>query len=107
MTRRLWPAAVAVIASLILAGCSGIPQSGAPRIGQPVQGAEDPEVQFIADSPQAGASQEDILRGFIDAASSPREDYATAREFLAPKIRSKSPKGSNSPKCARFAAMRW
>jgi hypothetical protein len=53
-----------------------------------VSGAEDPEVQFIADSPQAGASQEEILRGFIDAASSPREDYATAREFLAPKIQS-------------------
>jgi hypothetical protein len=78
---------MAVVASLVLGGCSGIPQSGAPRIGQPVPGAEDPEVQFIADSPQAGASQEAILRGFIDAASSPREDYATAREFLAPKIR--------------------
>lgn len=88
MKRRSWAAAIAVTASLILAGCSGIPQSGAPRIGQPVPGAEDPEVQFIADSPQAGASQEEILRGFIDAASSPREDYATAREFLAPKIRS-------------------
>lgn len=80
--------AVAVAASLLLAGCSGIPQSGAPRIGQPVTGAEDPEVQFIADSPQAGATQEQILRGFIDAASSPREDYATAREYLAPTIRS-------------------
>lgn len=88
MKRRIWATAVAVTVSLILAGCSGIPQSGAPRIGQPVPGAEDPEVQFIADSPQAGASQEEILRGFIDAASSPREDYATAREFLAPKIRS-------------------
>jgi hypothetical protein len=88
MKARTWSLAVAVIASLVLAGCSGIPHSGAPRIGQPVPGAEDPEVQFIADSPQAGATQEQILRGFIDAASSPREDYATAREFLAPKIRS-------------------
>ncbi|WP_411722109.1 GerMN domain-containing protein [Mycetocola sp.] len=88
MRARTWSAALAVVASLVLVGCSGIPQSGAPRIGQPVPGAEDPEVQFIADSPQAGASQEAILRGFIDAASSPREDYATAREFLAPKIQS-------------------
>ena len=88
MRFRSWSVAVAVVAALALAGCSGIPQSGAPRIGQPVPGAEDPEVQFIADSPQAGATQEEILRGFIDAASSPREDYATAREFLAPKIRS-------------------
>jgi hypothetical protein len=87
MRPRTWPVVMAVVASLVLGGCSGIPQSGAPRIGQPVPGAEDPEVQFIADSPQAGASQEAILRGFIDAASSPREDYATAREFLAPKIR--------------------
>ncbi|MET4639037.1 GerMN domain-containing protein [Mycetocola sp. 2940] len=88
MRFRIRSIAVAVAASLLLAGCSGIPQSGAPRIGQPVTGAEDPEVQFIADSPQAGATQEQILRGFIDAASSPREDYATAREYLAPKIRS-------------------
>ncbi|MET0932998.1 MAG: GerMN domain-containing protein [Mycetocola sp.] len=88
MRFRIRSIAVAVLASLLLAGCSGIPQSGAPRIGQPVTGAEDPEVQFIANSPQAGASQEEILRGFIDAASSPREDYATAREYLAPKIRS-------------------
>lgn len=79
--------AAAVAAVLILSGCSGIPQSGAPRIGQPVEGAGDPEVQFIANSPQAGASQEEILRGFIDAASSPREDYATAREYLSPDIR--------------------
>lgn len=88
MTSRIRSIAVAVVSVLLLAGCSGIPHSGAPRIGQPVTGAEDPEVQFIADSPQAGASQEQILRGFIDAASSPREDYATAREYLAPKIRS-------------------
>jgi hypothetical protein len=88
MNARAGSVIVALVASLVLAGCSGIPQSGAPRIGQPVAGTEDPEVQFIADSPQAGATQEEILRGFIDAASSPREDYATAREFLAPKIRS-------------------
>ena len=80
-------AAVALAASLLLAGCAGIPQGGAPRIGQPVTGAEDPEVQFIAKGPEAGASQEQILRGFIDAASSPREDYATAREYLAPEIK--------------------
>ncbi|GHD42775.1 hypothetical protein D9V29_00640 [Mycetocola manganoxydans] len=86
-SRRL-PVTVAVLAAVILSGCSGIPQSGAPRIGQPVEGAGDPEVQFIANSPEAGASQEEILRGFIDAASSPREDYATAREYLAPDIRS-------------------
>lgn len=80
-------AAVALLASLLLAGCAGIPQSGPPRIGQPVTGAEDAEVQFIAKGPEAGATQEQILRGFIDAASSPREDYATAREYLAPAIR--------------------
>lgn len=80
-------AAIALAASLLLAGCAGIPQGGAPRIGQPVTGAEDPEIQFIAKGPEAGASQEQILRGFIDAASSPREDYATAREYLAPEIK--------------------
>ncbi len=87
MTRKTWATAVALVVTLFLAGCAGIPQSGAPRIGQPVTGAEDPEVQFIAKGPEAGASQEQILRGFIDAASSPRDDYGTAREYLAPAIK--------------------
>ena len=86
-TTRVRTAVAALLATLLLAGCAGIPQSGAPRIGQPVTGAEDAEVQFIAKGPEAGATQEQILRGFIDAASSPREDYATAREYLAPAIR--------------------
>lgn len=88
MRTRILSTGVAVAVVLLLAGCAGIPQSGAPRIGQPVEGAEDADVEFLPEGPEAGASQERILRGFIDAASSPREDYATAREYLAPDIRS-------------------
>ena len=87
MRSRILTATVAVAAALLLAGCAGIPQSGAPRIGQPVERAEDAEVEFLPEGPESGASQERILRGFIEAASSPREDYATAREYLAPEIR--------------------
>lgn len=87
MRRRILSTAVAVAVTVLLAGCAGIPQSGPPRIGQPVEGAEDADVEFLPEGPESGASQEGILRGFIDAASSPREDYATAREYLAPEIR--------------------
>ncbi|MET1053350.1 MAG: GerMN domain-containing protein [Mycetocola sp.] len=87
MRSRFWTAAVAVVAALALSGCAGIPQSGAPRVGQPVEGTEDAEFQFNPKGPAAGASQEQILRGFIGAASSPREDYATAREYLAADLR--------------------
>ncbi|NDD75789.1 MAG: hypothetical protein EBZ40_12590, partial [Gammaproteobacteria bacterium] len=38
---------------------------------------------FLPASPELGASPEQILRGFIDAASSPQNDYAVAREFLS------------------------
>ena len=89
--RRLRNTAVTALAlalAVLVTGCAGIPQSGAPQIGQVVPTDEDPEVEFLAQGPEKDATQEQILRGFIDAASSPRDDYATAREYLSPAIRS-------------------
>ena len=92
MTRRRLRSTLATGLALALAvlatGCAGIPQSGAPQIGQVVPTDEDPEIEFLAQGPEKDATQEQILRGFIDAASSPRDDYATAREYLSPSIRS-------------------
>ncbi|GGF01182.1 LpqB family beta-propeller domain-containing protein [Mycetocola zhadangensis] len=92
MTRRRLRSTLATGLALALAvlvtGCAGIPQSGAPQIGQVVPTDEDPEIEFLAQGPEKDATQEQILRGFIDAASSPRDDYATAREYLSPSIQS-------------------
>jgi hypothetical protein len=87
LRNTLVPGLVLVLAVLVT-GCAGIPQSGAPQIGQVVPADEDPEIEFLAQGPEKDATQEQILRGFIDAASSPRDDYATAREYLSPAIRS-------------------
>ncbi|PFG30856.1 LpqB family beta-propeller domain-containing protein [Paramicrobacterium agarici] len=73
----------------LLVGCAGIPRSGSVHEGNPVGEDENSadDVTLIADAPVPGASQEDLLKGFIAAASSPLNNYAVAREFLAPDFR--------------------
>ncbi|MEO6826960.1 MAG: GerMN domain-containing protein [Microbacteriaceae bacterium] len=72
--------------TLGLAGCVGIPRSGAVHAGQPIVQADSNgfDLNYSPSGPVTGATQEEILRGFIDAASSPQQGYAVAREFLAP-----------------------
>ncbi|MGW9019929.1 GerMN domain-containing protein [Leucobacter chromiiresistens] len=77
-------AVILAAASLMLTACNAIPSSGPVRAGaEDLQQAEQP-VQFNAAGPAAGSSQEDVVRGFVLAAVSSADDYATAREFLAP-----------------------
>ncbi|KQP97568.1 MULTISPECIES: GerMN domain-containing protein [unclassified Rathayibacter] len=68
---------------LALAGCAGIPRSGDVGVGRPDSAPQDLEYDFLPSGPAAGASQRDILNGFIDAASSPQGNYKIAREFLS------------------------
>lgn len=76
--------AAVAIAAFGLTACQAIPDSG------PVQGGlsdllqSEQQVLFAPSGPVAGSSQEDIVRGFVIAASSSADDYATAREFLSP-----------------------
>lgn len=80
MRRRRLAASVA-LACLALTGCASIPESGGVQRGDPA--ATDPvEFDILVRPPADGASQEDILDGFIAAAQSPQKDYAIAREFL-------------------------
>ncbi|HSP51309.1 MAG TPA: LpqB family beta-propeller domain-containing protein [Cryobacterium sp.] len=73
-----------VALAVALTGCAGIPRDGGVREGQAVQPGSTPAPVFLPSRPQKDASPEAILRGFIDAATSPDNDYAIAREFLAP-----------------------
>ena len=66
----------------LLAGCATIPTSGPVTQGNAVAGDGAVDFDIIARGPQAGASQEEILRGFLDAAASPQADYGVARSFL-------------------------
>ncbi|QTX05229.1 GerMN domain-containing protein [Agromyces archimandritae] len=80
-TVRSAAAAVAVLA--LAAGCAAIPSSGGVNRGQ-ARTVEDPldSLELVPEGPAKGDTPEQILRGFIDAATSPRNSYDVARDFL-------------------------
>jgi hypothetical protein len=80
---RAW-GALAVVVVTLLAGCSGIPRSGEVQAGPAAPQGDTLTPIFLPSSPEKNATQESILRGFIDAASSPENNYEIAREFIAP-----------------------
>ncbi|MCM3656570.1 LpqB family beta-propeller domain-containing protein [Agromyces mediolanus] len=84
--RRGIALAAAALAALLLASCASLPSSGGVNAGSPGTGDEALELDLQAPSPTEGASQEEILRGFINAATSPRSNYAVARQYLAPEF---------------------
>ncbi|GAA2174217.1 LpqB family beta-propeller domain-containing protein [Agrococcus versicolor] len=76
-------ATTAVLATLALVGCVGLPDSGPVSAGEVVEGTDLGDVEFIAEGPSPGASQEDIVQGFLQAALSPADDFSIARDYLA------------------------
>jgi hypothetical protein len=74
--------AVVTALALLLGGCSSIPRTGAVQAGQDVAAGENPAPVFLPDRPRDGATMEEILTGFIGAATSPDNNYEIAREFL-------------------------
>jgi hypothetical protein len=81
--KAVWRVAVAALAVASLAGCADIPTTGTVGSGVTIaQNAQDFTLDYIPQGPTAGATPGEILRGFIEAASSPRDDYAVARKYL-------------------------
>jgi hypothetical protein len=75
--------------ALTLTGCASLPVSGPVRIGPDlVQTSDGDSFYYSPSSPFEGASQTEILNGFIAAGTGPQNDYAVAREFLSENIRS-------------------
>ncbi|WGD38038.1 LpqB family beta-propeller domain-containing protein [Lysinibacter sp. HNR] len=69
--------------AITVTGCqSGIPRSGAVYVGERENITAEQPVIFNPDGPAQGASPEEIVRGFVRAATSSTGDYAVAREFL-------------------------
>ena len=76
-------AGVVALTLLALAACASIPDSGPVRQGAPVAQVNDPlDLDFNPSPPEKGASQQRIVQGFIDAASSPKNNFKIAREYL-------------------------
>ncbi|MDO4241621.1 MAG: LpqB family beta-propeller domain-containing protein [Microbacteriaceae bacterium] len=72
--------------SLVLGGCSlGVPRSGQVQAGLSDLRKSESGVLFDPASPVPGASQEEIVRGFVAAAASATDNYAIARQYLIPR----------------------
>ncbi|TFD63667.1 LpqB family beta-propeller domain-containing protein [Cryobacterium ruanii] len=91
-SRRSWRVGAALLLAVSFAvglgGCTGIPRAGVVHAGNDIAPDDNPAPVFLPALPQEGASTDSILRGFIDASSSPENNYDIARQFLAPAFRS-------------------
>ncbi len=84
MRRRSAFVGVVLAAVVALTGCGGLPTTGPINPGiEAGEAPGAPDVDFLPAGPQPGASPEDIVRGFIDAATSPAGSWERARLFLA------------------------
>ncbi|RBY89803.1 LpqB family beta-propeller domain-containing protein [Blastococcus sp. TF02A-26] len=84
MRRPAWLAVVVVL--LALTGCSTVPSSSAT-----VQITQEPDRSSDVEGleplgPDEGASPEEIVRGFIDAAASTARQHPVARDHLTPRV---------------------
>jgi len=82
MMRRLTLA----ITVMTLVGCTGLPVSGPVLVGGPIGVEIRAEVDYLPAGPSEGASQREILDGFIAAGASPQSNYRIARSFLADSV---------------------
>ena len=81
--RSLLGGGLAIVLSVLLAACGGIPTSGGVGNGGPIDAEADVEIGFAPEGPQDGASQEEIMLEFINAATNPQGNYSVARQFLS------------------------
>ena len=89
MTRRAALAAAALAAALLLAGCANIPLGGSvSKLTIEAGGAGTAPIS-LPDEPVKGASQQEILEGFIKAGRGPQVNYSVARDFLTEAFRTK------------------
>ena len=85
MRARIVGALAALV--LVLAGCAGLPSGGSVNPGLALGDAPDvPDFSFLPNRPQPGATPEQIVEGFVSAATSPADSWGIARMYLAPEI---------------------
>lgn len=69
--------------AFLLTGCVSIPTSGSVTAGRELGTDLEPELVFQPNGPAEGASPEEIITGFVQAAIGPQDSYEVARQFLA------------------------
>ena len=79
---------LAVLLLASLTGCATLPVSGPVRIGPDLEPPSDSTSFYYSPAtPVDGASETEILAGFLAAGTAPQNDYAIAREYLSESIR--------------------
>ena len=83
--RRCRRVAAVLAAATLLAGCAGIPRSGAVHIGRPVPapgGLGDINVRVLPAAARPGQTPTDIVHGFLRALVNADGEYEIARSYL-------------------------
>lgn len=76
-----------VLVALLLPACAGLPTSGDVAVGLELgESPDDVDVLPVASGPIAGAGPAEIVEGFLEAGITTSDNWATAREFLAPSL---------------------
>lgn len=66
----------------VLVGCTSIPQTGPVQTVDFDTGFVDVDFDFLPPGPSTGATQEEILAGFIAAGTAAQNNYRVARSYL-------------------------
>lgn len=74
--------AVLAVAVLVLSGCATIPTAGPVLVGGPITVESRTEIEYLPAGPAEGATQREILDGFIAAGAAPQNNFRIARSFL-------------------------
>lgn len=80
---RILRGAAIALALLGLTACASLPVTGDVRPGLTAgQSGGGSDLAFVPQGPSNGMDPKEIVRGFIDAASSPKDSWSIARQFL-------------------------
>ncbi|PTW91299.1 sporulation and spore germination protein [Microbacteriaceae bacterium MWH-Ta3] len=74
--------ALVALSVLVLTGCAALPMQGPVMVGGPILSGESEDFEFLPSGPVEGATQQEILEGFIAAGSAAQNGYRIARSYL-------------------------
>lgn len=76
--------ALMAIAALTLTGCAKLPTDSEVKVGSDIQSGLTTDYLYYSPSgPDEAATQQEVISGFINAATGPQNDYQVAREYLS------------------------
>lgn len=80
--------AIPLLLLAVLPACTGLPTDEEPRAGRPVVGAPLQDIEALPEGPSPGDSEQDIVRGFLQANQSFADGHEIARTYLADELAS-------------------